>query len=181
MVIKSSTTLLCPVVREEGGDKLHFWKNFTSHFTGMFVFYQGFNKKRSTILMDLDKFHLPNSTITTPPTTATILKICRNICVEEKLKFFVNYEKWSQQSRNFHWEALNFQKCYGFQRFTKVPCQVAHSFSYNLPEWKTKKRHNLKNEPQSLYFQKCPEMMINKILKYPENSTGKQNQAHLRL
>ena len=58
--------------------------------------------------MDLGKFHLTNSTITTPPTTATILKICKNIYVEEKLKFFVNYEKWSQQSRNFNWEALNF-------------------------------------------------------------------------
>ena len=29
-----------------------------------------------------------------------------NICLEQKFKFFVNYEKWLQQYRNFHYEAF---------------------------------------------------------------------------
>ena len=28
------------------------------------------------------------------------------ICMKEKCKFFVNYDKWLQRSRNFHYEAL---------------------------------------------------------------------------
>ena len=29
-----------------------------------------------------------------------------DICMKEKFKFFVNYNKWLQRSRNFHYEAL---------------------------------------------------------------------------
>ena len=44
----------------------------------------------------------------------------RYIYVEEKFKFFVNYNK---QSRNFHYNALKTLKIYGFPRFTNGPYQ----------------------------------------------------------
>ena len=40
--------------------------------------------------------------------------VCVCICVEEKFKFFVNYDKWLQQSRNFHYEALKTLKMLWF-------------------------------------------------------------------
>ena len=35
-------------------------------------------------------------------------------CVEKKKKFFVNYDKWSEQSRNLHYEALKTLKMLWF-------------------------------------------------------------------
>ena len=36
------------------------------------------------------------------------------MCVEEKFKFFVNYDKWLHQSRNLQYEALNTHKMLWF-------------------------------------------------------------------
>ena len=41
------------------------------------------------------------------------LKICIHMCGKKK-KFFVNYDKWSEQSRNLHYEALKTLKMLWF-------------------------------------------------------------------
>ena len=51
------------------------------------------------------------------------------ICLEEKCKFFMNYDKWLQQSRNFDYGPLT-PKCYGFQRFANGPYQGRESGLY---------------------------------------------------
>ena len=48
--------------------------------------------------------------------------------VEEKSQFFMNYDKWSQQFRNFHFEAQEHLRYYGFQRFVSGPYQGARNF-----------------------------------------------------
>ena len=50
----------------------------------------------------------------------------RFVFVEQKFKFFVNYDKWSQKSRNFYYEAFKRLICNGFQRFDQKPSSVVH-------------------------------------------------------
>ena len=42
------------------------------------------------------------------------------MCVEEKFKFFINDDKWPQQSRNFHYEALETLKMLWFPALRQV-------------------------------------------------------------